>query len=97
MRWPDEAVKRTRLPSAERALATANFQMGVYLNEHGRKPDAQKFLDEASRLWPEAWTFRRQTSNLLPPEVPAAQRNKLAMKASGVTFFLEDMDMAGMP
>ena len=67
------------------------------LPQRARKPDAQKFLDEASRLWPEAWTFRRQTSNLLPPEVPAAQRNKLAMKASGVTFFLEDMDMAGMP
>ncbi len=94
---PDEALSRTRLPSVERVLATANFQMGVYLNEHGRKAEAQKFLDEATRLWPEAWTFRRQAWNLLPPETPAAQRNEQAMKASEVSFFREDMDMAGMP
>lgn len=89
-----EAQRRVRLPSKERALAAANFQLGVHLSQQGRQDEAQSFFDEALRLWPEAWTFRRQAWNLNPPAgIPANQRNELAMKSSGVTFFREDLEM----
>jgi hypothetical protein len=64
---PDEVRARLRVPSDDDALATANFRLGRFLWEDGRTDEAYGFLEEAKRLRPESWNFRRQTWNLQAP------------------------------
>ncbi len=64
---PDEVRGRMKLPSDDDALAAANFRIGRFLWEHGDTDEALGFLEEAKRLRPESWNFRRQTWNLQAP------------------------------
>jgi hypothetical protein len=73
---PEEVLRRMHTPDDAHALAAANFRMGEYLHETGRSRAAQKYFDEARRLRPESWNYKRQAWAL---EDPA--------KASGPEFW----------
>ena len=58
----------------EQALAATNFKMGIYLTEHEQLFDAKVYFNEAIKLHPESWNFKRQSWSLL--ESKEEQRNK---------------------
>ncbi|OAI40663.1 hypothetical protein AYO38_05515 [bacterium SCGC AG-212-C10] len=60
----DAAVERVKGPTAEHAQASAWFRLGEHLHEQGHEAAAQRAFDEAKRLRPESWAFRRQAWNL---------------------------------
>lgn len=62
----DEAEVRRRLsgPTPEHALARAHFRLGEHLWEHGSPARARAQFDEAIRLHPENWAYRRQAWDL---------------------------------
>jgi hypothetical protein len=50
-------------------IAALNFRLGEYLVEHGDAAAARSYLDEAVRLRPESWAYRRQAWAIFePPE-----------------------------
>lgn len=51
-------------PSEDDALAAAHFRLAVYLREAGRQDAARRHFDEAVRLRPASWNFRRQSWQL---------------------------------
>lgn len=57
---PDEVAKRSPGPSATDSLAHAHFQIGALYSSTGDLDGAKPFFDEAVRLRPDSWTFRRQ-------------------------------------
>ena len=63
----DKARRRLPLPSAEHALAAANFRLGQYLHARGHAQAAAPYLAAACRLHPESWSLRRQTWELEEP------------------------------
>jgi hypothetical protein len=48
-------------------LAALNFRLGEYLVERGHAAAARPYLDEAVRLRPESWAYRRQAWALYEP------------------------------
>ena len=75
---PEEVRRRAVGPNDTDALATANFRLGKFLFDRGRRDDALKCFAEARRLRPESWSFKRQTWEL-----------EQAGKAAGTEFFAE--------
>ena len=71
-----EAVRRMHTPSDDHVRAAANFRLGEYLVEIGHPKDAQKYFEEAKRLRPESWNYKRQAWALEDP-----------MKAGGPEFW----------
>lgn len=69
---PDEVRARMKLPSDDDALAVAHFRIGRFLWDQGDAGEAYTFLEEAKRLRPDSWSFRRQTWNL---EAPGDERS----------------------
>jgi hypothetical protein len=57
---------RERLPKITPgiALAHAHFRLGVWLQKHGRKAEANVHMMEASRLHPDSWNMWRQSADL---------------------------------
>ncbi|NNL84248.1 MAG: thioredoxin family protein, partial [Myxococcales bacterium] len=57
-----EADVRKRLSgvSSKQSLAAANFQLGAHLYASGEHDAAKPFFEEAVRLEPHVWTYRRQ-------------------------------------
>ena len=72
----EEAVRRMHTPSDAHVRAAANFRLGEYLVEIGHPQDAQKYFEEAKRLRPESWNYKRQAWALEDP-----------MKAGGPEFW----------
>jgi TolA-binding protein len=66
MHTPDDAQVR----------AAANFRLGEYLFEQGHAEAAKKYFEEAKRLRPESWNYKRQAWALEDP-----------MKAGGPEFW----------
>ncbi len=62
-----EAVRRMHTPSEDHVRAAANFRLGEYLAEIGHPKDAQKYFEEAKRLRPESWNYKRQAWALEDP------------------------------
>jgi len=60
----DEVRQRIVGPSPEQARAAAYFRLGEYLWEQGNRERAQANFDEAKRLHPENWSYRRQAWDL---------------------------------
>jgi hypothetical protein len=58
--------ERMKLPTDNDALAAAHFRIGRFLWERG-DDEAYAFLEEAKRLRPDSWNFKRQTWNLQAP------------------------------
>lgn len=63
----DEVLRRMRTPADDHVRAAANFRVGEYLVETGQRADAQKYFEEAKRLRPESWNYKRQAWALQDP------------------------------
>jgi hypothetical protein len=61
---PEEVRRRLQGPTDSDALATANFRLGQYLYQQGHQQDAKHYFNEAQRLRPDSWNFRRQRLEL---------------------------------
>jgi hypothetical protein len=61
-----EVLRRTHTPDDDRVRAAANFRLGQFLNEAGRGVAAVKYLDDAQRLRPDSWDYRRQAFTQRP-------------------------------
>jgi len=59
---PPAGERRSRLhrPDATEALAAAHFRLAEHLYLHGEREAARPHFEEALRLRPESWTYRRQ-------------------------------------
>jgi hypothetical protein len=75
-----EVLRRTHTPDDDRVRAAANFRLGQFLNEAGRGVAAVKYLDDAQRLRPDSWNYRRQALSLKDPTNPLA----VAARSSGM-------------
>jgi hypothetical protein len=71
-----DAIRRMHTPSDDHVRAAANFRLGEYLVENGHQDAAQKYFEEAKRLRPESWNYKRQAWALDDP-----------MKAGGPEFW----------
>ncbi len=72
----DDLLRRMHTPSDAHVRAAANFRLGEYLVEHGHRDAAKPFFEEAKRLRPESWNYKRQAWALEDP-----------MKAGGPEFW----------
>ena len=61
---PAEVRRRLRGTTPEQALARAEFTLGEYLWQRGDGERARAHFDEAVRLHPESWAYRRQAWDL---------------------------------
>jgi hypothetical protein len=64
---PDEARRRLPAVTDEQVLAAAHFRLGQYLHAAGGVDAAARHLAEARRLYPESWSYRRQSWELEEP------------------------------
>src|SRR6266404_5432002 len=71
-----EVLRRMHTPDDSQVRAAANFRLGEYLFEKGKATAAQKYFEEATRLRPESWNYKRQAWALQDP-----------MKAGGPEFW----------
>jgi hypothetical protein len=72
----DELMRRMHTPSDAHVRAAANFRLGEYLAERGHRDAAKPYFEEAKRLRPESWNYKRQAWALEDP-----------MKAGGPEFW----------
>jgi hypothetical protein len=59
-----EVLRRLEPYTDTLALAHTYFRLGEHLCRAGRMEAGQRYLDEAKRLRPESWAFKRQAWNL---------------------------------
>ncbi len=78
-----DAVRRMHSPSDDHVRAAANFRLGEYLVEIGHPKDAQKYLEEAKRLRPESWNYKRQAWALEDPAKAGGPEFCAAVEALG--------------
>ena len=64
---PDEVRKRMRGPKEEDVLAATHVKLGRHLYARGELARAKHHFQEAVRLCPDSWNYRRQ-SNMLDPD-----------------------------
>jgi hypothetical protein len=64
---PEEVRRRMRGLSRDDSRAAASFRLGVWLTKQGHADAGQKLLDEAVKLRPDSWSFRRQKIVLSDP------------------------------
>lgn len=65
-----EVLKRMHTPDDTHVRAAANFRLGEFLFERGHGDAAQKYFEEAKRLRPESWNYKRQAWALEDPMKP---------------------------
>jgi len=78
--------ERMKPPSADRAMADAEFDLAEYLYKTGKGPDAIAHFKEAQRLAPDNWNYKRQAWALSD-----------AQKDYGTTFWDEVKKLNGKP
>ena len=78
--------ERMKPPSAERAMANAEFDLAEYLYKTGKGADAIAHFKEAQRLAPDNWNYKRQAWALSD-----------AQKDYGTTFWDEVKKLNGKP
>lgn len=61
---PDEIRTRLKGVTAEQALARTHFELGEHLWQQGNAERARANFDEAIRLHPESWAYKRQAWDL---------------------------------
>ena len=71
-----DVLKRMHAPDDAQVRAAANFRLGEFLFENGHADAAKKYFEEAERLRPESWNYKRQAWALEDP-----------MKAGGPEFW----------
>ena len=60
----DEVIRRSRPLPPEVSSAAASFALGLELHGRGERERAARWFQEAMRLQPENWTYRRQAWTL---------------------------------
>ena len=93
---PEEAVRHGRGYTADDALAFAHFRFGTWLAREGRHDESQAHLEEAKRLKPESWAFKRQTWELQEVGRAGSPVFWEAVKALGDTAYYPAPDMPGL-
>ena len=97
----EELVGRLSSPSERDSLATAHFQLGAYLFRRGEAEAGRPHLEEAVRLRPESWTFRRQKIAIADEaaigDFAATPEFWNAVQALGTDPYYHPIDMPGMP
>ena len=98
---PDEVRRRMRGVSAGDSLAEAHFRLGLWLLRTGARDAARTALDEAVRLRPESWRYRRQKIVLLEAgltgQLAATPEYWQAVQALGDDDYYPPIEMDGMP
>lgn len=98
---PEEVRRRMRGLTEKESLAAANFRLGAWLQKHGHGGAAPRYLDEALRLRPESWSFRRQKIVLSDPaltgQFAATPEYWEAVQSLGDGFYYPPIEMEGMP
>jgi AhpC/TSA family len=94
---PDEVRRRMAGPSDEDALAQVNFKLGLYLHAIGHEQAAQRYFDEAKRLRPESWAFKRQAWTLEQVGKAGGPEFWAAVQALGDKPYYPPVQMEGMP
>lgn len=98
----DDAAARAHLktPTSDTALAFANFHLGRYLFQNGKRDEGSKFLRTASELKPDSWTIYRQAMDLKeigPTGLAADEAFFARVDALGSERYYEPPDMEGFP
>jgi hypothetical protein len=98
---PDEVRRRMRGVDADDSLAAAWFQLGLWLLRHGQRDAGPRALEEAVRLRPDRWRFRRQRIVLEDPaltgQLAATPEFWRAVQALGDRHYYPRTEMDGMP
>ena len=81
-----ELKERLKPPSADRAMADAEFALAEYLHKSGNSTDAIPHFKEAQRLDPDNWNYKRQAWALSDAE-----------KNYGTSFMKEVQKLNGKP
>ncbi len=66
---PDEIRRRMQGPKADDVVAANHVRLGRYLYTQGKLERAKHHFNEAVRLCPESWNYRRQSMMLDPERV----------------------------
>ena len=78
-----EVLRRMHTPDDNQVRAAANFRLGEYLFEQGHASAAQKYFEEAERLRPESWNYKRQAWALEDPMKPGGPEFWAAVDSLG--------------
>lgn len=78
-----KAPASTGTAAADGARAAAEFQMGEHLHGSGQKDLAQRHFDEAKRLRPDSWNYKRQAWALEDPAKAGGAEYWAAVDALG--------------
>lgn len=92
----EEILRRLAEPDDSHALAALNFRMGEYLHEQGDAAAAQRYFDEAKRLRPESWAYRRQAWALEDPAKAGGPEFWAAVDALGSDRYYAKLEMRGL-
>src|SRR5437867_6618275 len=93
----EEVLRRMHGPTEEEALAAANFRLGTHLHQKGHGEAARWYFEEANRLRPESWNYRRQAWSLEDPAKAGGPDFWTAVDALGAERYYPQIEMEGMP
>lgn len=95
---PEEAAARAaeRAHTPDDAEAFARFRFGTWLFHQGRPDEAQDQLDEAKRLKPDSWAFRRQAWELEEVGKAGSPTFWAAVEALGERAYYPQPEMPGL-
>jgi hypothetical protein len=83
IRGDAEVLERMHTPDDAQVRAAANFRLGEFLFENGHADAAQKYFEEAKRLRPESWNYKRQAWALEDPMKPGGPEFWAAVDSLG--------------
>lgn len=98
---PEAVRRRMRGLGENESRAAACFRLGVHLQRRGQLESARRWLDEAVRLRPDDWCYRRQAIVLSDPaltgQFAATPEYWQAVQSLGDGFYYPPIEMEGMP
>jgi hypothetical protein len=93
----DAAARKLPRITPEIARAHAHFRLGVWLRRHGRDPEADRHLGEASRLHPDSWNMWRQAADLVAVGNASSPAFWERVQALGDRPYYPPPDLPGFP
>lgn len=88
-----ELIRRMALPTAQHALAAANFRLGEYLQKLGHWEDAIPYFKQAQALHSESWCYKRQAWVLSDAEKYYGTSFKKEVEALGGKPYYAPLDL----